>query len=177
MSKIVWTTPKSWSVGELVTAANLNLHVRDNMNFLYNIPRYRAFRTTALSITNATTIGLDCDSQRYDIGGLFAPTDNSFTTNVTGLWTMMCGYQLVSGTWGGVQSCLISTGVTTIAEIMWQRNSTNAEEQSLSVTGHKVLSASTVVDNTGWQNSGSARNTTITVDFIDCWHAGSWKGA
>ncbi|MGH2374564.1 MAG: hypothetical protein ACRDIC_14005 [bacterium] len=25
-----WTNPKTWSVGELVTAANMNTHVRDN---------------------------------------------------------------------------------------------------------------------------------------------------
>ena len=29
-----WTTPKTWATGELVTAADLNTHLRDNLNFL-----------------------------------------------------------------------------------------------------------------------------------------------
>jgi hypothetical protein len=32
---MAWTTPKTWSTGELVTAANMNLHVRDNLNALF----------------------------------------------------------------------------------------------------------------------------------------------
>jgi len=31
---MAWTTPKTWSVGEVLTAANMNLHLRDNLNFL-----------------------------------------------------------------------------------------------------------------------------------------------
>lgn len=29
-----WTAPKTWSVGETLTAANFNAHIRDNMNAL-----------------------------------------------------------------------------------------------------------------------------------------------
>jgi hypothetical protein len=32
---MAWTTPKSWAVNEIGTAANLNTHLRDNLNFLY----------------------------------------------------------------------------------------------------------------------------------------------
>lgn len=31
---MAWTTPKTWTVGELLTAANMNIHVRDNLNSL-----------------------------------------------------------------------------------------------------------------------------------------------
>lgn len=31
---MAWTTPKTWATSELVTAAMLNTHVRDNLNFL-----------------------------------------------------------------------------------------------------------------------------------------------
>lgn len=30
----VWTTPRTWAVGELVTAAMMNQHVRDNLDWL-----------------------------------------------------------------------------------------------------------------------------------------------
>lgn len=31
---MAWTTPRTWSPGELVTAGMMNLHVRDNLTFL-----------------------------------------------------------------------------------------------------------------------------------------------
>ena len=31
---MAWTTPKTWAVGEVLTAANMNLHLRDNLNAL-----------------------------------------------------------------------------------------------------------------------------------------------
>lgn len=31
---MAFTTPKTWSVGELVTAANMNTHLRDNLSYL-----------------------------------------------------------------------------------------------------------------------------------------------
>jgi hypothetical protein len=29
---MAWTAPKTWSVGEVLTAANMNIHLRDNLN-------------------------------------------------------------------------------------------------------------------------------------------------
>ncbi len=34
----IWSAPRSWSVGELVTAAMLNAHLRDNLDFLKTPP-------------------------------------------------------------------------------------------------------------------------------------------
>jgi len=33
---VSWTNPKTWNVGEILTAANLNTHLRDNMAHLRN---------------------------------------------------------------------------------------------------------------------------------------------
>lgn len=43
----VWSSPKTWAVGELVTAALLNAHLRDNLDFLKTPP-------TAAYILNET---------------------------------------------------------------------------------------------------------------------------
>lgn len=32
---MAWTVPRTWVAGELVTAAMMNTHIRDNMNFLF----------------------------------------------------------------------------------------------------------------------------------------------
>lgn len=35
---MAWTSPRTWSVGEVLTAALLNTHLRDNLNFLKSRP-------------------------------------------------------------------------------------------------------------------------------------------
>jgi len=35
---MAWTAPKTWTVGEMVTAANMNTHLRDNLNALGRDP-------------------------------------------------------------------------------------------------------------------------------------------
>jgi hypothetical protein len=44
----IWSAPRSWSTGELVTAALLNAHLRDNLDFLKTPP-------TALYILNESS--------------------------------------------------------------------------------------------------------------------------
>ena len=51
-----WTTPKTWSVGEVVTAANMNLHLRDNLNALYQVAKMKASNET---VNNSTTLQND----------------------------------------------------------------------------------------------------------------------
>lgn len=34
---MAWTTPRTWTPGELVTALMMNLHIRDNLTYLYNL--------------------------------------------------------------------------------------------------------------------------------------------
>lgn len=33
---MAWTTPLTWAVGQLVTAAQMNTHIRDNLQYLYD---------------------------------------------------------------------------------------------------------------------------------------------
>lgn len=49
---MAWTTPKTWSVGEVVTAANVNLHLRDNLTFLYGTTYEK---TTEKDVVNTVT--------------------------------------------------------------------------------------------------------------------------
>lgn len=47
---MAWTTPRTWSVNELVSAANMNAHVRDNLSYLYD-------QSMGLMLGSRTTLG------------------------------------------------------------------------------------------------------------------------
>lgn len=80
-----WTAPKTWTSGYLYEE-DLNTHVRDNLNYLYNPPSCAVFNNAAISIPNATWTALTFNSERWDPAGL-----HSIVTN-TGRITALTGY-------------------------------------------------------------------------------------
>lgn len=57
---MAWTTPRTWSVDEIVTAAMLNGHVRDNLNFLLS-GRAQAYTCYVPGSVYSTTSGSFAD--------------------------------------------------------------------------------------------------------------------
>jgi hypothetical protein len=52
--QISWTTPKTWSAGETLTAANFNAHIRDNLSAVGN--HYKLRKTGDQSVTSSVTL-------------------------------------------------------------------------------------------------------------------------
>jgi hypothetical protein len=62
---MAWTTPRTWSAGETLTAANFNTHIRDNLNAIGpNIARAR----TNADVTNSTTTLANLTGISFAIG-------------------------------------------------------------------------------------------------------------
>lgn len=55
---MAWTTPRTWVSGELVTAALLNTHVRDNLSYLKDVPALNGvqFPATQAASSNVNTL-------------------------------------------------------------------------------------------------------------------------
>lgn len=61
----VWTLPRTWNVGELVTAALLNTHVRDNLEYLkaqIDLPLNHASAASLSLYTTTSAVYADVDS-------------------------------------------------------------------------------------------------------------------
>jgi hypothetical protein len=72
----IWTAPRTWATGELVTAAILNAHVRDNLEFLKSPPttsfiadQSSDYTTTSTSFANvnATDLALNITTSGGDV--------------------------------------------------------------------------------------------------------------
>lgn len=92
---MAWTTPRTWVTDELVTASLLNVHIRDNMTFLYNKTDENAIPSGALmpyAGSSAPNGWLLCDGSAVSrttyaalfsaIGTSFGNGDGSTTFNV-----------------------------------------------------------------------------------------------
>jgi hypothetical protein len=72
----IWTAPRTWATGELVTAAILNAHVRDNLEFLKSPPTASFIAdqnsdytstTTSFANVNVTDLALSITSSGGDV--------------------------------------------------------------------------------------------------------------
>lgn len=64
-----WTNPKTWVVNELVTAAMLNAHVRDNLLHLFQRPLIQSVQTSGAgyAITSTSYVAVDATNLKLTL--------------------------------------------------------------------------------------------------------------
>lgn len=80
---MAYTTPRTWVAGDVLTAAQLNTDVRDNISFLANPPSAIARRAASQSIANATWTLITFDTEDRDTDGMFTVASGDRITIVT----------------------------------------------------------------------------------------------
>lgn len=85
-----YTAPTTRATGYLVTAANWNTDLVDNITFLANPPACRVYHSVNQSITHGALTTLAFNSERYDTASLHdTVTNNSrITIPVAGIYTV-----------------------------------------------------------------------------------------
>jgi hypothetical protein len=80
-----WTSPKTWSVNEVVTAANMNTHLKDNMIFVGSPPQCSVSNVTQ-SVPNLTLTALNADTESADNDSMHSTVTNNsrITFNTAG---------------------------------------------------------------------------------------------
>jgi hypothetical protein len=112
---MAWTTPRTWSTGETVTAAIMNAHVRDNLNFLYGAPACRAYHNAAQATTTAVALALALNSERFDNDTMHDTSSNNsrITFTTAGRYVVTGSIEFASNA-TGVRTCQIRLGGATV---------------------------------------------------------------
>jgi hypothetical protein len=97
---MAYTTPRTWVTSELVTAALMNTHVRDNVAFLANPPACRVSRSSTQSLTSGTEATLAFDTEQFDTNSMHSTVSNTerITINTAGIYVFSWGTQLSADT-------------------------------------------------------------------------------
>jgi hypothetical protein len=66
---MAWTSPRTWSTGELVTASIMNTHVRDNLNALKTPPKGKVTLTGNVSTTSTSEVDLTGATTTFTTAG------------------------------------------------------------------------------------------------------------
>lgn len=117
-----FTTPATYLVNQVLTAANLNTYLRDNMAWVAtDMPHCRALRSATQSITGSGPefIAFN-DADAFDVGAMHNPASNNTRITVPsgGGGVYMIGGQLAyaANSTGERRLDLRINGVTTIAQ-------------------------------------------------------------
>ena len=90
---MAWTAPRTWVAGELITAAVMNTHIRDNLAWLYSGEAWREVRSAGAGGSSLYVNGYT----DYVTDGTFGPVK----FKRVGGWTVIIGL-CKDGTSGGV---------------------------------------------------------------------------
>jgi hypothetical protein len=111
---MAYTTPKTWTVGEVLTAANLNTHLRDNVSYLANPPKCRVYNSANESIPNSTDTALTFDTERFDTDTMHSTVSNTGRITFTTAGTYLVGGHVVfNSSATGIRKLFIRMGGTT----------------------------------------------------------------
>jgi len=172
---MAWTTPKTWVAAAILTAAELNTHVRDNENQLRTPSQVKVRRSATQAITTATWQAINFTVEDYDT--------NSFHDNVTNntrLTISEAGLYLFTG---ACEFATNSTGdrglaITKNAGVVFQAiqlNDAASIAHAVNISAVLACVASDYFELRAWQNSGGNLNVNSTADFT-VWFAANRVG-
>lgn len=108
---MAWTNPKTWSVGETLTASNFNTHVRDNLNYLNWQHKVKTADQTvnnsAVLVNDTHLVFAVATSEVWHVEVSLMVESNS-TADFKFAWTVPAGATLK---WAPLQSSTLSTWV------------------------------------------------------------------
>ena len=138
-----WTTPRTWAVGELVTAALMNAHVRDNMDWLKTPISASATWSSNFTTTSTTPV---------DITGATV----TLTTNGGGVDVIV----LFDAGAGGAATCaffIVIDGVSyqRIATMSWDGANVRPIAVTIHIPASSLSAASHTIKLQAQQNSGT----------------------
>lgn len=163
---MAWTDPKTWADGDVVTASELNTHVRDNLTELRASQTCRVYRSVTQSLNNNTYTLIGFNAESSDVPGWHSTVtnDNRVTPTVAGLYLVVAGASFAHDTTGSREIVIVRNGLggdfVTSAGRSIAVDAAGGLSANLNVTGvFPANGSSDYFALAAWQNSGGALNT------------------
>ncbi len=167
---MAWTTPRTWVSGEIVTAGNLNAHVRDNVSWIaVDSPACRAWNSAAITTTNVTATAITMDSERFDNAGVHSTVTNTsrFTVPTGGGGKYICtgatSWSTASGAGTYRAAALYVNGTIRIGQINTAPSASHGSDATICAV--YALVAADYVELFATQDSGSFLNVNPSPNY------------
>lgn len=170
---------RTWTAGEIVTAAMLNSNVRDAVNFLLGRPHLEVRATSAQAMTNAAFTSVNFDTEDRDNDGTHSTVSNtSRLTCVTPGWYLPGGGVSFTNTSNGGQRIARFAINSTAVAASAGRNSSDASLIYVVAPRSRAvfLNAGDILEIQGFQDQtgGAALNTSVASSETQCGMSALW---
>lgn len=162
---MAWTTPRTWVVGETVTAALLNTHLRDNLSTLRGLNDYacKLYRTSDQAINNDVVTVVTWQAAVYNVGTLWA------VGNPSRLPAPVTGYYALSAVLGwdtnGTGARVVGYQKNGVATTYQMSGYASPSSYSYNHAYEEIdLTAGDYIEVTARQNSGGSLNLESAAD-------------
>lgn len=160
---MAYTTPRTWTAGETVTAALMNTHLRDNLTAIVAanplvVPAARVSHGADQTISNDTQTTLAFNKEKYDYDAIHDNTTNNsrLTCKTAGLYTITASIQFASNSSGSRAILILLNGKTIIGGD--QRDASPDIATTCNVSVDYPLAVNDYVEVQAYQNRGGNLN-------------------
>lgn len=166
---MAWTSPATWSTGEIPTATKMNTHIRDNLDDLgYPGVGFLTFSGTQSMATSASEVYTQLTFDTMPITKNCHVTSNRFYVDQGGIWEFSAQITWPSTASANVTSLrgvqLWANGSAGIKSLAFNMQNLNTITQI--VSNPVTLAAGGYVDLRGWHSHGSNLTLSSTGTFL-----------
>ena len=181
MPSTSWTAPPSFTSGDTLTAANMNI-ITDDLKFLKNVDRARVYKSAAQTVAASAWEHLSFDSEDYDTNSLHSTSSNTqrITAAVDG-WYVACLQVSFAASATGRRDIQIRKNDSSTdgsAGSRWGRVTLGAlggaDSTIMQCQAYLYLSATDYVKGCAWQNSGGGLD--VESGSAGTWFSLTWLG-
>lgn len=157
---MAWTSPKTWNVGDVLTAADMNTYVRDNLLSTHNLTKHaRVHSSGAQSIASAAATALSFNTMDLDTDTMYnAGSPTRLTCKTAGDYDVYASVQFLANGVGYRWIELRLNGTTVIAITYVPQTASASDDATLTIRRTLALAVNDYVEVLAWQNSGGALN-------------------
>ena len=160
-------SPRTWTVGELLTAAKLNTDLRDGLNFLLAPPRVLTQKSTSQTGLGGSTFhAVTWDNEITDTdGGHSNSTNNTrYTIQTAGAWEFSCSVLWSNDSSTGGRAALFRKNGSTVLPGITHFPGMSSGSSCVSVTTTALLSVSDYVEVIAFHSAGSNLTLNTSAD-------------
>lgn len=157
---MAWTTPKTWATNEVVTSANMNTHLRDNMLFVGS-PPVCVVSASGQSVSNNTLTAMSAPTETRDTDGMHSTSVNTsrITINTAGTYHFSACVAWDSNVTGIRQGIFFKNGSAVLSGFIITATQGASTVASFSQFLH--LAVADYIEVFSLHNSGANLNTTL----------------
>lgn len=113
---MAYTTPSTWVAGAVLTAAQLNTQLRDNIRFLHGVPTCRLRRDAAQALASGSWDTVQWDTEDWDNNTIWSSTNNDqLFVRTAGKYNAIFVMGFATSTGGTVRAAALVKNSTALA--------------------------------------------------------------